>query len=100
MNRFRIIPILLIDDDGLVKGDKFKNHKYVGDPINAVKIFNDKEVDEIAILDIKATKNGKEPQYSLIEQLAGEAFMPMSYGGGLQDIAQVSRILKYLIILL
>lgn len=92
--RYRIIPVLLIDDGGLYKGEKFKNHKYVGDPINAVKIFNEKEVDEICILDISATINGKEPNYSLIEEIASEAFMPLSYGGGLTNIDQVSRILQ------
>lgn len=94
MNRFRIIPILLIDEDGLVKGEKFKNHRYVGDPINAVKIFNDKEVDEITILDIGASRENRSPNFDLIEELAGEAFMPLSYGGGLSNLDQVSRILK------
>lgn len=92
--RFRVIPTLLIKDDGLVKGEKFKNHKYVGDPINAVKIFNEKEVDEICILDISATVNKREPNYELIEEIASEAFMPLSYGGGLQNISQVTTILR------
>lgn len=94
MKRFRVIPVLLIKDGGLYKGEKFKNHKYVGDPINAVKIFNEMEVDEISILDISATVGNKEPDFELIEEIASEAFMPLSYGGGLKTIEQVSRILK------
>lgn len=94
MKRFRVIPTLLIKDDGLFKGEKFKNHKYVGDPINAVKIFNEKEVDEICILDISVTINKKEPNFELIEEIASEAFMPLSYGGGLQRMDQVTRILR------
>jgi cyclase len=94
MKRFRVIPILLIKDGGLYKGEKFKNHKYVGDPINAVKIFNEMEVDEISILDISATTGNKEPDFELIEEIASEAFMPLSYGGGLKTIKQVEKVLK------
>ncbi len=94
MKRFRVIPILLISDDGLVKGKKFSNHRYVGDPINAVRIFNEKEVDELSLLDISATRLGKEPNYRLIESIASEAFMPVSYGGGLKTLDQVGRVLS------
>ena len=88
----RIIPSLLIHENGLVKSTKFKNYKYVGDPINAVKIFNEKEVDEIIIVDIDATANGNEPNYNLIEKLAYECRMPLCYGGGIKTAEQARRI--------
>ena len=78
----RIIPCLLIKDGGLVKTINFKDPTYVGDPINAVKIFNEKEVDELVVLDIDATIESREPNYKLIEQLAAECRMPLCYGGG------------------
>lgn len=93
MRRIRIIPVLLIKNGGLVKSIKFKDHKYVGDPINAVRIFNEKEVDEIIILDISATGQGKEPNLNQIAEIAGEAFMPLGYGGGITSIQQVKEIL-------
>lgn len=93
MKRIRIIPVLLIKGDGLVKSVQFKNHKYVGDPINAVKIFNDKEVDELAILDISATAKGRTPDLTKIAEIASEAFMPVSYGGGISTLEQVKKIL-------
>lgn len=89
----RIIPVLLIKDGGLYKSVKFKDYKYVGDPINAVKIFNEKEVDEIVILDITATKEKRAPNLNLIKEIAGEAFMPLAYGGGVTTISQVKDIL-------
>ncbi|RTY90327.1 imidazole glycerol phosphate synthase subunit HisF [Flavobacterium sp. GSN2] len=88
----RIIPSLLIHDNGLVKTVNFKNPKYVGDPINAVKIFNEKAVDELAVFDIDATVLGKEPNYSLIERLASQSMMPMCYGGGVKTVEQAQRI--------
>ena len=88
----RIIPILLIKDKGLVKTKKFKSPKYIGDPINSVRIFNEKEVDEIIILDIEASKNQKSPDFSLLEDIAAEAFMPLGYGGGIKTIDQVKKI--------
>ncbi|MFL7023345.1 AglZ/HisF2 family acetamidino modification protein [Enterovibrio norvegicus] len=94
MLRTRVIPVLLLDDEDLVKGEKFKKHKYVGDPINAVRIFNEKEVDELAFLDISATLRGREPNYSMIEEMASEAFMPMAYGGGVSDCGQVEKLFK------
>lgn len=92
MLRPRIIPSLLIHDNGLVKTVNFKNPKYVGDPINAVKIFNEKAVDELAVFDIDATVLGKEPNYSLIERLASQSMMPLCYGGGVKTAAQAQRI--------
>jgi cyclase len=93
MRRIRVIPVLLIQNGGLVKSIKFKNHKYVGDPINAVKIFNEKEVDEIVILDISATKEKRKPNIAQISDIAGEAFMPLSYGGGITTLEEVKEIL-------
>tara|TARA_B110000027_G_scaffold78048_1_gene83065 strand:- start:580 stop:1356 length:777 start_codon:yes stop_codon:yes gene_type:complete len=88
----RIIPSLLIHKKGLVKSINFKDYKYVGDPINAVKIFNEKEVDEIIIIDIDVTKNGTEPDYKLIEKLAFECRMPLCYGGGIKTTEQAQKI--------
>jgi len=92
MLRPRIIPSLLIHDSGLVKTVNFKNAKYVGDPINAVKIFNEKEVDELAVFDIDATLLNKEPDYELIEKLATQSRMPLCYGGGVKTVEQAQRI--------
>lgn len=92
MLRPRIIPSLLVHDNGLVKTVNFKNPKYVGDPINAVKIFNEKEVDELAVFDIDATVLGKEPNYALIEKLANQSRMPLCYGGGVKTVEQAQKI--------
>jgi cyclase len=83
MLRNRIIPCLLLENHKLVKTKQFKDPKYVGDPINAIKIFNEKEVDEIIVLDIFATKQKREPDFKFIENLASECFMPLCYGGGI-----------------
>lgn len=88
----RIIPCLLIQNNGLVKTTKFSNPKYVGDPLNAVKIFNDKEADELIVLDIDATKENREPNYNLIENLASECRMPLCYGGGINNLSQALKI--------
>lgn len=88
----RIIPCLLVHNKGLVKTTKFKDHKYVGDPLNAVKIFNEKEVDELIVVDIDATRVGKEPDYQMIENLAAECRMPLCYGGGIKNVAQAQHI--------
>lgn len=88
----RIIPSLLVHKKGLVKTIKFKDAKYVGDPINAVKIFNEKEVDELFVVDIDASRNGVEPDYKMIENLATECRMPLCYGGGIKTIEQAQRI--------
>lgn len=94
MLRPRIIPCLLIQDDGLVKTIRFKGPKYVGDPINAVKIFNEKEADELIVLDIDATTKGKEPNYKRIAHLAAECRMPLCYGGGIRTAAQAKAIIS------
>lgn len=91
--RVRMIPVLLIDDQMLYKTRKFGDPKYVGDPMNALTIFNEKEVDEIVFLDIMASKEGKGPDFDFIEVLAGECFMPATYGGGITSIEQVRKII-------
>lgn len=92
MLRPRIIPCLLIHNGGLVKTVQFSDPKYVGDPINAVRIFNEKEADELIVLDIDATKFGREPNYQTIANLARECRMPLCYGGGITDPLQVEKI--------
>jgi imidazole glycerol-phosphate synthase subunit HisF len=94
MNRQRVIPVLLLKKSGLYKTNRFEKPVYIGDPINAVKIFNDKEVDELIILDIDATIEKREPNYDLIEEIVSEAFMPIGYGGGISDVKQVERIIR------
>ena len=93
MLRPRITPCLLIHDGGLVKTVEFKQPKYVGDPINAVKIFNEKEADELIVLDIDATVHSVEPDYKLIANLAAECRMPLCYGGGVKTAKQAKRII-------
>ncbi|MDR7334730.1 AglZ/HisF2 family acetamidino modification protein [Roseateles asaccharophilus] len=93
MLRPRIIPCLLVHKGGLVKTQGFKSPKYVGDPINAVKIFNEKESDELMVLDIDAATNKAEPNYALIAKLAAECRMPLCYGGGVTTAEQASRII-------
>lgn len=88
----RIIPCLLVHNKGLVKTIKFKDAKYVGDPINAVKIFNEKESDELMVLDIDATVENREPDYTMIANLAVECRMPLCYGGGIKTVEQATRI--------
>jgi cyclase len=88
----RIIPCLLIKDKGLVKTVKFQNPKYVGDPLNAVKIFNEKEVDELIVLDIDASTKQLEPDYQAIRNMAVECRMPLCYGGGIKTIEQAQKI--------
>lgn len=92
MLKHRIIPCLLLDNGGLVKTRQFSEPKYVGDPINAIRIFNEREVDELMVLDIKASKEKREPDYGLIEQFAGECFMPLCYGGGIQNLQQARKL--------
>src|ERR1035437_7925042 len=93
MLRPRIIPCLLIHDKGLVKTIRFGEPKYVGDPINAVRIFNEKEVDELIVLDIDATRKKREPDYKMISHLAEECRMPLCYGGGVTTSEQVMKII-------
>ncbi len=90
----RIIPCLLLRNNGLVKTVKFKESTYIGDPINTVRIFNEKEVDEIFFLDIDATKVKKEPPYETIKNIASECFMPFAYGGGIQSLQQIDKIIN------
>jgi cyclase len=90
----RLIPCLLLRNNGLVKTVKFKESTYIGDPINTVRIFNEKEVDELIFLDIDATKQKKEPPYELIQNIASECFMPFGYGGGISSLEQIERIIK------
>lgn len=94
MLRPRITPCLLVHDGGLVKTVNFANPKYVGDPINAVKIFNEKEVDEIIVVDIDASVKGTHPDYTLIKNLAAECRMPLCYGGGIKAVEQVEEIIS------
>lgn len=95
MLKTRVIPTLLLQNGGLVKGEQFKNHKYVGDPINAVRIFNEKEVDELVFLDISATRERKEPDYALIRDIASEAFMPFAYGGGITSLEHIENLFRW-----
>lgn len=93
MLRPRIIPCLLVKDGGLVKTQQFDAPKYVGDPLNAVRIFNEKEVDELAVFDIDATTKKREPDYVLIGRLAATCRMPLAYGGGVNKVEQFERII-------
>lgn len=92
MVRTRVIPSLLFDKDRLVKTVGFKNPKYVGDPINTIKIFNEKEVDELLLLDITASEQNREPNFRLIANIASECFMPFAYGGGVNTIDQIKKL--------
>lgn len=94
MNRARIIPFLLTSDSGLVKTIKFDKRRYLGDAINAVRIFNEKEVDELVLLDIDATARGTGPQFEYVEEVLSEAFMPVGYGGGVTSLPQIERLFK------
>jgi cyclase len=88
----RVIPCLLLKNQGLVKTIKFKKDIYIGDPINAIKIFNDKEVDELVFLDIMASKENRPPNMGFIKDLAGECFMPFAYGGGISTLDQIGEL--------
>ena len=92
MLRKRVIPILQIIDEKLVKSTKFKNHKYVGDPLNAVRIFNQKEVDEIIVIDVENYKKKKQINFDFINDLASECRMPFSYGGGISNMSDVEKL--------
>lgn len=92
MYRARVIPCLLLRGGGLVKSIKFKRHRYLGDPINAVKIFNEKEVDELVFLDITASREGREPPFELLAQVTSECFMPVCYGGGVRSMEHIRRL--------
>jgi len=92
MLQTRVIPVLLLQNKGLVKTVKFKNSTYIGDPLNAIKIFNEKEVDELIFLDIDASKEGRNPDFNIIENFASECFMPVCYGGGITTIDEIQKI--------
>ena len=94
MLKHRVIPLLSLDNYKLIKTLRFKNPQYIGDPINAIHIFNEKEVDEIIIIDITASKENREPNFDLIEEIAGECYMPLTYGGGIRSVEDVDRILS------
>ena len=88
----RVIPVLTIENNLLVKTYKFAKPKYIGDPLNAVRIFNEKEVDEILIIDISATRNNKSPNFKLIENISSQCLMPLTYGGGIRTISDARKI--------
>lgn len=94
MLKNRVIPCLLLSNGGLVKTKKFKNGVYVGDPINAIRIFNEKEVDELVLLDIRASIERRGPNYDLLKEIASECFMPLGYGGGITSIDQIRILLR------
>lgn len=94
MNKVRVIPVLLLRDWGLEKSIQFANPKYVGCPINAARVFNGKNVDELILLDIIATKEGRGPQVEVVREIAQESFMPFTVGGGIRDIDMVWDLLK------
>lgn len=91
MRRIRVIPVLTISELKLVKTVRFKNPKYIGDPLNAIKIFNEKEVDEVIVLDISKSKKIKRPNFNLINKIASECFMPLSYGGGIDNFDSAKK---------
>jgi cyclase len=94
MLKHRVIPCLLLQNGGLVKTRRFANPVYVGDPINAIRIFNEKEVDELIVLDIQASRGNAEPDFDLIAQFAGECFMPLCYGGGVRTLEHAGRLFE------
>jgi imidazole glycerol-phosphate synthase subunit HisF len=94
MIRTRVIPVLLLKNKGLVKTTQFSQPKYVGDPMNAVKIFNDKEVNELIILDIESSKTGQEIDFGYLQEIASESFMPVCYGGGLKSMKDLEMVFR------
>jgi imidazole glycerol-phosphate synthase subunit HisF len=90
----RLIPILLIKDGGLMKSTRFGDWKYVGDPLNTAKIFNDKDTDELVVLDVDASRNSDSPNFELIEALAAECFLPIAYGGGVRTVEHALDLVK------
>ena len=93
MRRPRVIPCLLLHKGGLVKTVGFAEPRYVGDPINAVRIFNEKEVDELVLLDIDASRERRDPSWEQIRDVVSEAFMPIAYGGGVSSVEQAQRVI-------
>jgi cyclase len=94
MLKTRVIPCLLLKNGGFVKTVRFSHAKYLGDPRNIVRIFNEKEVDEIVLLDITATVENRKPDFSLISEIVSEAFMPLGYGGGIRSIEDIKSLFK------
>src|SRR3989338_10800125 len=94
MLKTRVFPCLLLKGTGLVKTVQLKNPTYVGDPINAVKIFNTKEVDELVLLDITATEENRSPQFDLIAKISDECRMPLSVGGGVRSVDDIRKLLS------
>lgn len=94
MHGARVIPCLLVRGNGLVKTRRFREPTYLGDPVNAVRIFSDKEADEVVVLDIDASPSSRDPNFRLIEEMAGEAFMPVGYGGGVRTLDHVRRLIR------
>lgn len=94
MNPPRVIPVLLLTDSGVVKSTRFKDRRYVGDPINALRVFNEKEVDEVVIVDIDAWKHRRGPNFERVAELAGECFMPLGYGGGVTTLDQIRTLFR------
>lgn len=94
MLKARVIPCLLLKGEGLVKTKKFGSPTYIGDPINAVKIFNEKEVDELMFLDITASKENRSPNFEYLEHITSECFMPLCYGGGIKSLDEIRRLLR------
>jgi cyclase len=90
----RVIPVLLLEDGGVVKTVRFKDPRYVGDPINIVRIFNDKQVDELVVLDIQASRRNRAPDVDAVADMAAEAFMPIAYGGGVRDVATATTLIQ------
>lgn len=90
----RVIPSLLLSNNGLVKTIKFKKEIYIGDPINTIRIFNEKEVDELSLIDIHASKNKSGPNFQTIQRVTDECFIPLSYGGGIRNIEDIEKIFK------
>jgi cyclase len=90
----RVIPILLYKKNGLYKGVKFKDYKYIGDPLNAIRVFSEKEVDELVLFDIEATKENRSPNLEFIEKVAEECYMPFAVGGGIKDLETIRNLLK------
>ncbi len=94
MHRARIIPVLLLKGHGLVKSQRFTDYTYVGDPMNAIRIFNEKETDELILLDIMASKSGRGPDMEYLRKLTDECFMPLAYGGGITTIDQMHELFR------
>jgi len=92
--RTRVIPVLLLKDESLVKTIQFGKYGYIGDPINTCRIFNELEVDELCFLDISASREKKEPDYKILQEIANECFMPLSYGGGIDSFAKAENVFR------